>query len=44
LSNVDSPTQITVTTGAGKPGKWRLFVIAPHGATSHPPEAFTYTR
>jgi hypothetical protein len=42
--HVDSLTQITATTGAGKPGKWKLFVIGHDNATSHAPEPFTYTR
>ena len=43
--SVDSATQITATTAAGKPGKWNLFVIAPDGTTTtHSPEPFTYTR
>jgi hypothetical protein len=42
--SVDRPTEITVTTGAGKPGKSELYVIAPDGTTTKAPEPFTYTR
>jgi hypothetical protein len=41
--HVDNPTRITATTGAGKPGKWGLFLIEPNGTTIQSPQRFTYT-
>jgi hypothetical protein len=44
--SVDSPTQITATTGGpAKPGNWHLFVVAPGGTASQATtkDQFTYT-
>ena len=42
--SVDSPTQITATTGGpAKPGAFSLFVIGPDGAIATSPSRFTYT-
>ena len=42
--SVDSPTQITATTGGpAKPGAFSLFVIAPDGTVFQAPGRFTYT-
>ncbi len=42
--SVDSPTQITATTGGpAKPGTWGVWVITPDGTTSRAPTSFSYT-
>src|SRR5262249_12842835 len=40
--SVGSPTQITATTGPGKPGTWSAWVVKPDGSFGKSSTTFTY--